>query len=290
LDEFATDQGTKRAGKVAEIALKLDTTEENVKHALGYFTERKLLRADEDDIQRYEPVHDTVAKQIFELRPVENKEFNAFLSYLQTNYELWRKEAENVDRLLVENDVAKADIYKDRLKKSPEFEVKWEKYIEQSRESNKRKLEEAIKEAEAKEAQNQKLKLALAEAETQKNKSKRNSKIAWIVAGVAVVASISAYWAYSKANAATESANAATELANVANELANSNLRKFQETEISTYLSDAETFQKSGDTIEVKVALDSARSITERYFKKDMKYDSLINEIKKREQKQLTNR
>ncbi|MFN8346708.1 MAG: NACHT domain-containing protein [Spirosomataceae bacterium] len=284
LDEFATTEGTKQAGKVTELAERLSRKKQDVKKSLQYFTERKLLRADENDIERYEPVHDVVAKQIHELRSPENKDFKEFLRQLQNDYERWKGESKPETRLLTENDVARAEIYQGRLEKQPEFEA-WQGYIEQSKIANEKKLENAKKEAEDKEKQNRKLQetleiaqIAKANAETAEQKSKTNAKIAWWVAAAAVIVGIGAIWFFldaRKQQAAAEKAR----------KEATANLLKFQETEINTYLQDADIFQKSGDRIEVKIALDSARSITERYFKATDKYDSLFREIKKRELK-----
>lgn len=67
LDEFATDEGTKQSHKSEELARHLQADTALVQKALLYFSDTaKLLRADEDDVERYEPVHDVVAKQIHE--------------------------------------------------------------------------------------------------------------------------------------------------------------------------------------------------------------------------------
>lgn len=264
LDEFATTEGTKQAGKVEELTNKLEANENMILDALQYFTERKLLRADENDVNRYEPVHDVVAMQIHELRSVENKDFKAFLRQLQNNYELWLNEAKSESRLLVEKDVANAEIYQERLNKRPEFGI-WKEYVEQSRIFNNHRLEEEKR-------KNEELQSALFT-------SKRNAN--WAI-GVAVLAIMFVFLAFVFYSNAKESEEAAI----TAQKAAQENLLQFQQTEINNYLLDAETFQKSGNLAEAKVALDSARSITERYFKENIKYDSLMKEIDKRKQKQ----
>lgn len=187
LDEFATAEGTKQAGKVAELASKLSVAKEDVKKSLQYFTERKLLRADENDVERYEPVHDVVAKQIHELRSVESKDFKAFLRQLQNDYERWKGENKPEIRLLAESDVAKADVYIERLKKRSEFE-EWKQYIELSKERNNQRLDEEKR-------KNNELQTAL-------TKSKTNARIALWVAVVAVIVGIGAIWFFLKAQRA----------------------------------------------------------------------------------------
>ncbi len=197
LDEFSTVEGTKQAGKIPELAKKLSTTEDEVRRALIYFTERKLLRADENDVQRYEPVHDVVAKQIYELRSVENKDFKAFLRQLQNDYERWQREDRNEKRLLVESDVAKADVYTLRLEKRSEYEM-WKEYIQQSKDANQRRLEKEKKE-------NELLREAL-------YRSKRNFRIAGGVAGIAVLLGLVALGLYNHAQEQEDIARKSLEL------------------------------------------------------------------------------
>lgn len=246
LDEFATAEGTKQAGKVAELTIKLEANEDIILEALQYFTERKLLRADENDVHRYEPVHDVVAMQIYELRSVENKEYKSFLQQLQNDYERWRKENKSEMRFLVESDIAKADIYQEQLKKRPEFGI-WEDYVKQSRVFNNHRLGEEKR-------KNEELQSALFT-------SKRNATWAIGVAILAIILGLVAGWFF--LDARNKENKAVT-----AQKKAQENLLQFQQTEINTYLLDAETFQKSGDTTEARIALDSVQSITKRYFKK----------------------
>lgn len=139
LDEFATYEGTKRSRKAAELAQALKAPSIVVEKALEYFSNTaKLLRADEDDVERYEPVHDAIAKQIHELRTVEHKEFKVFARDLDLAYERWQKEDEAPERLLSEPDLNKAEIYTDRLEKREEYE-RWEPYLLQSKAYSRRK-------------------------------------------------------------------------------------------------------------------------------------------------------
>ncbi|NUO01998.1 MAG: ATP-binding protein, partial [Saprospiraceae bacterium] len=118
LDEFATDEGTKQSRKRGELGIILDVPPGLVQVALGYFSDTaKLLRADEDEVDRYEPVHDVVAKQIHELRTAEDKEFKAFTRHLQLSCDRWLAEQRPTDRLLPERDLSRADIYRERLER-----------------------------------------------------------------------------------------------------------------------------------------------------------------------------
>jgi AAA ATPase domain len=129
LDEFATDKGTKQAHKVTDLAERLGTEGGKIKEVLHYFSEAKLLRPDEDDVERYEPVHDVVAKQIHELRSVEDKEYKIFVQQLQNDYDRWLA----TQRLLDESDLSKVTVYEERLKKLPNFERQLVGLIDKSR-------------------------------------------------------------------------------------------------------------------------------------------------------------
>lgn len=139
LDEFATDEGTKRSCKRSELVQSLEVPEAMVNSALYFLSDTaKLLRADEDDVERYEPVHDTIAKQINELRSVEQKEFKIFAQELQIGYARWEKEKKNKDRLLLEQDLEKVELYLKRLKKREEY-AKWVPYFKVSKARVQRK-------------------------------------------------------------------------------------------------------------------------------------------------------
>jgi len=192
LDEFATDEGTKQSRKVDELMVSLETGEQDIKKALTYFSNLSLLRADEDDVSRYEPVHDVVAKQISELRSVESREFKAFVRSLQSDYERWISENKSETRLLTETDIAKANVYCARLEKIPNYESHWKAYQETSNKYHQEKLSKAQKEAIDKEEQNQKLTEALASTE-------RARTIAYIIAFVALLSSMMAWFFYKNA-------------------------------------------------------------------------------------------
>ncbi len=134
LDEFATDEGTKQSRKAVDLSNALNTDVGKVKSALNYFSEGKLLRADEDDVERYEPVHDVVAKQIHELRSAEDKEFKAFARQLQLAHEAWVRDGKPTQRLLNELDLSKVDIYDERLKRLPNYKEALAELINKSRE------------------------------------------------------------------------------------------------------------------------------------------------------------
>ncbi len=137
LDEFATDEGTKQSRKATELSKALNTEGGKVKTALNYFSEGKLLRADEDDVERYEPVHDVVAKQIHELRSAEDKEFKAFARQLQLAHEAWVRDGKPTQRLLNELDLSKVAIYDERLKRLPNYKDALAELITKSREQVK---------------------------------------------------------------------------------------------------------------------------------------------------------
>lgn len=120
--------------------------------------------------------------------------------------------------------------------------------------------------------------IARANAEIAEQKSKRNAKIAWVIAATAVILGIVAIWYFLVARKQQAAAKAAQNLATA-------NLLKFQETEINTYLQDAEVFQKSGDTNYVITALDSAQHIVKRYFSNDPRYNTLIKRINEQRSK-----
>lgn len=134
LDHFATDAGTKRALRVGELAARMRRPPELIRAALRFFDEEaKLLRADENDVDRYEPVHDTAARQIHELRTAENKEYKAFLRHLEINHAQWEKDRRPSERLMVERDAAQAELYESRLEKE-ENGAAYLEYLRLSRE------------------------------------------------------------------------------------------------------------------------------------------------------------
>lgn len=130
LDDFATDSGTKRALRAQELVTKHKQTSEVVRLALQYFDENaKLLRADEDEVERYEPVHDVVASQIHERRTKEDKEFNKFVRDIETDYERWLTDK----TLLQESTLNKVEVYRERLKGREEYKERWEVLVETSK-------------------------------------------------------------------------------------------------------------------------------------------------------------
>ena len=133
LDEFATVEGTKQSRKADELALTLHTELTKIKLALEYFTECKLLRADENDVERYEPVHDVVAKQIHELRSVEDKEFRAFARQLEIAHDNWEKDNQNDLRLLNKLDLEKVNVFEKQFNELPDYENKLSVWIKKSR-------------------------------------------------------------------------------------------------------------------------------------------------------------
>lgn len=178
LDEFATDEGTKQSRKVSELMISMETGEQDIIKALTYFSNLSLLRADEDDVSRYEPVHDVVAKQISELRSSESREFKAFVRSLQSDYDRWIGENKPETRLLTETDIAKANIYCAKLEKIPSYESHWKAYQEESNRYHQDKLSKAQREAVEKAERNKELTEALATAE----KAKKRAYVVTIIA------------------------------------------------------------------------------------------------------------
>jgi len=133
LDEFATDEGTKQSRRASDLAQTLNTDVHKVAQALNYFSEAKLLRADENDVERFEPVHDVVAKQIYELRSAEDKEYKAFARQLELAQTAWLKDGEPTQRLLNDLDVRRVEMYEVRLKRQPNYENQLSDFIEKSR-------------------------------------------------------------------------------------------------------------------------------------------------------------
>lgn len=134
LDEFATSAGTKQARRVSELARALEAKEEDVEEALRYFSdEAKLLRADENDVERYEPVHDVVAKQIHELRSTEDKEYKDLIYRLDAAWQRWIEDHKTKERLLPEIDINLMGVYQKRLEKKEEFKEKWAVFLKESR-------------------------------------------------------------------------------------------------------------------------------------------------------------
>lgn len=130
LDEFATGDGTKQARRKVELAETLKADETLVEKALLYFSDTaKLLRADENDVERYEPVHDVVAKQIHELRSVEDKDYIRFVLELKSDYERWQSDK----TLLQQPALNKVEVYRERLAQKDEFRENWAELVEKSK-------------------------------------------------------------------------------------------------------------------------------------------------------------
>ncbi|MCF0054782.1 ATP-binding protein [Dyadobacter sp. CY356] len=199
LDEFATDEGTKQSRKISELVASLDVDEGKMRKALIFFSDSNLLRPDEDDVSRYEPVHDVVAKQINELRSSESKEFKAFLRSFQSDYGRWVSEKMSETRFLTESDIAKANIYCARLEKIPDYESHWKSYVEASTRYNQEKLSKAQREAIEKEERNRELSAALDIARDEKNKANRSKLRANIISIATIFCCILAVTFYNRA-------------------------------------------------------------------------------------------
>ena len=133
LDEFATSEGTKQSQISASLAKRLKVSDSLIQEALNYFdTQAKILKVDESEVDRYEPVHDVVAKQIHELRSEESKEYKAFERKLELDYDRWVKDKYAVARLLPELDLNKVVIFKDRLQTKDTFKNNYQPFITSS--------------------------------------------------------------------------------------------------------------------------------------------------------------
>lgn len=136
LNEFATLEGTKLAWRTAALARKLGQEKALVQRALTHFssTSAKLLRADENEVGRFEPMHDVIAGVIHELRSPEDKEFREFAARLARSYGQWVKEERDTERLLPSKDIQMAEVFATRLaREHPERIENWKGYIELSR-------------------------------------------------------------------------------------------------------------------------------------------------------------
>lgn len=262
LDEFATDEGTKQSHKSAELAHRLQTDAALVQKALLYFSDTaKLLRADEDDVERYEPVHDVVAKQIHELRSAEDKEFKAFARQIQNDYERWRAENKDSGRLMTLNDLAKVDIYLERLEKRDEYRQSWKAYIENSRDYRER----------------------------MRRRERRRLLVVTVIAVVAVIASVLAIFAGNKAQAERVRAEAEKAKAELAREEAEDktkeaieNLELYKKEELQRLLIDVDTYIKSGDYAYARATLELVEKIREEYFPEVEEYGREIERLKGR--------
>ena len=262
LDEFATDEGTKQSFKSEDLANRLQADPALVRNALLYFSDvAKLLRADEDDVERYEPVHDVVAKQIHELRSAEDKEFKAFARQLHNDYERWRAENRNSGRLMAESDLAKVDIYSERLKKRDEFQKSWKDYIDESH-----RYQEQLR-----------------------GRERRRLMVVSTIAIVAVIASVFALVANGKAQTErlrAEGEKSKAELAQKEAENkrreAETNLKLYKRKELEQQIGNAEVFIKSLNDEEARFALDSAERINVLYFRDTDAFAKMIESVRQK--------
>jgi hypothetical protein len=262
LDEFATDEGTKQSYKSAELARRLQADPALVQKALLYFSDTaKLLRADEDDVERYEPVHDVVAKQIHELRSAEDKEFKAFARQIHNDYERWIAENKNTGRLMAESDLAKVDIYHERLEKRDEYQQSWKAYFDESRRYRDR----------------------------QRRRDRQRLIFVTGIAVLAVIASVFAWVANGKAQTERLRAEGEKTKAELAQKEAvekrkeaETNLKLYKRKELEQQTGNAETFIKSLNFQEARAALDSAQRINKLYFEDTEAFEKMILAIRQK--------
>lgn len=262
LDEFATDEGTKQSHKSNELARRLQADPALVQKALLYFSDTaKLLRADEDDVERYEPVHDVVAKQIHELRSAEDKEFKAFARQIHNDYERWHSEDQNTARLMAENDLAKVDIYRERLEKRDEYQHAWKPYIEASRRYHER----------------------------MRRRERQRLIVVSTIAVIAVIASGFAFIANGRAQAERARAEQEKTKAELAQQEAEakrneaiSNLKLYKKEELRRQLIDVDAYIKSGDKRYARTTLEVAEKIRQEYFPEVAEYRDQVAELRQR--------
>jgi hypothetical protein len=203
LDDFATNEGTKMARRVDELAERHQQPPGFIRQALQYFDEKaKLLRADEDAVDRYEPVHDLVAQQIHEARSAEEKAYRLFLNHLKLDYERWTDQNRDDKRLLAESDLAKVAIYQERLKEEEkgsellQYQERSKAYWIGLKEKERRQLEEE-----------QRLRR---EAEKSEERAGKRKRLAVFVSVIALGLAIFAGWSYLEAESARKEAEQKT--------------------------------------------------------------------------------
>lgn len=123
LDEFSTIEGTKQSKLKTDLLADLKVSDQLLDEALIYFSDTsKLLRADENEIERYEPVHDIVAKQIHGLRSNKDVEYKLFEKNLQESYHRWSEETDNSDLYLHGTDLSRVEIFKEKIKEKSNYD------------------------------------------------------------------------------------------------------------------------------------------------------------------------
>ena len=133
LNDFATSEGTKIARRVQDLAQAHQQPTELIQAALGYYDEKaKLLRADENEPDRYEPVHDIVAQQIHEGRSKEEKSYRTFIGQLRGDYQRWEAADKNPEFLLKSTQLPAVDLYKERIGKEQGGKA-WLNYAQKSK-------------------------------------------------------------------------------------------------------------------------------------------------------------
>jgi hypothetical protein len=250
LDEFATEDGTKKACKAIDLSKILKQDVKTIKKGLVYFDEKKLLRADEEDVERYEPVHDVIANQIHKLRKAEDKEFKTFTRQLKNDYERWVFEHKTAQRFLTESDVAKVDIYRERFEQQIDFTTTWGDFIDKS----KQHLKDI------------------------KTKGRRRFWIVTTIAVLAIITSIVAYFFYKRANIKTIEAESAKKEAIVEKEKAEKALKQLIITEIEKLSNRVDVITKSGNACPDVPMMEQLKSYKDTY-KNDEAIMKLINEI-----------
>ncbi|UFH53126.1 hypothetical protein [Spirosoma sp. KNUC1025] len=298
LDAFVTDEGTKRpvrytrtGGMIAIDPAQLDffpkLAPSILTICLDELERTKLLRAESDTL---EIAHDSLAQIIDSKRTDEQRGRNnmkrqirlAADMFAQTGEYLTKKQLAKFDEVVAELDVREHDFFEDS-KRVREDEEKAELEKERARIAE---LENALKATEAakKEADGQ---ARIAEENAVKASRSAQKARNWLFVAVTglIMALAGIIYAFQKRQVAEEAQNEAI----TAQQVAETNLRQFQKSEFDDYLLDAATFATSGDTTQVRVALDSAKRVVLRFFSKTpeagklrAKIDRLENKLKKK--------
>lgn len=297
LDGFVSDEGTKRPVRYTRVGskgmIRIEPTQQEFFPALSddslticlqELERAKILRSEYDII---EIAHDSLAQIIDQKRTDEQRERNNIKRQIRLAADMFPKTGEYLTR----KQITKFDDVLPQL--TPDettFFLKSKQVREEEEnadlEEEKRRsaeLEKALDDTKAakKEADEQ-AKIA----QTNEATAKRSATLAsrWLV--VAIIGLVGAIIGVFYAVKNQKEAKAAQQTAVKAQQTAENNLRQFQKSEFNAYLLDADTFLKSGDTTEIKTALNSAKNILNKFFsKKSTEFDLMQNDIKIREDK-----
>lgn len=280
LNGFVTDEMTKRpvryervgkqivieAGQRAYLP-KLEDTQ--LTFCLDELERTKILRFELDSM---EIAHDSLAKIIYDRRTDEQRERDnmkrqihlARVMFPRTNDYLTIKQLTKYDEVRQELEAEEAQFFD----ASRTFRINEERRDLAKEQRRSAQLEKALAKAERRQ---------------------------YVAIAFSIIAMCLGFYAWKKQNEAeTEKQSKVVEQqrtllekrqTEIQKQQAEANLLKFQDTEFKAYLLDAETFGASKDTVQKRIALDSAKSIC-RFFSKDAaKAQAMLREIERVETK-----